>query len=523
MFLRRTIAAGALLFTVVYTYAAAPDSLVRWNEITFSSPFEQQAFNGFLKKKGNDYVSVFLGNAPEADKYLGFFNEKINVTLKEIETSGALKKRNDKKVKAVYQEVHDRFLSKYELENRFYEIMSKGNYNCVTATALYAFFFEKLGIPYNIMERPTHVYLVAYPDAENIMVETTTPMFGFTTYNPDFKASYVSTLKKQKIIGGEEAVGSNVDELFNKYFFGTENISLTELVGIHYMNDGIYRRDKEDYKGAYEQMMKAYLFYPCPKSEFLLMSFGAILLDQKTTDPVTKAALIGRLSRFDNVGIDLEAIQGEFQRLTQQVLGKTNDRELYAKCYEAMMANVSNPEIANELKYIYNYENGRIYYNQGNYVKAKPFFAAALQAQPRNAELSGPFIACLGQSLRNERRNRAVVDTLESYRSRFPVLDEYPNFLTMLGLSYAGIFGDAYAKNDPVEGEKYKKLFEDLYEKGSMNIVSQDIIGKAYSEAAVYYFRKGQKTKARTVIDRGLEIVPGDYQLKMRKQMIGGN
>jgi tetratricopeptide (TPR) repeat protein len=521
--LPRILTLAALFFIVIFgANATDPDSLVRWNEIAYASPFEQQAFNGFFKEKDKDYLRAFLANAPDGDKYLGYFNEKIDVTLKEIEASGALKKRNDKKVKLIYDIVHQSFLSKYELENRFYEIMSNGNYNCVTATALYAYFFERTGVPYNIMEKPTHVYLVAYPDRENIRIETTTPMFGFNTYNTEFKSNYVSTLKKQKVIGGQEALSSNTDELFNKYFFGTESVTLSQLVGIHYMNDGLFKRDHDDMIGAYESIVKSYLFYPCPKSEYLLMTFTAAATQQKSVDPVKKAALIGKLSRFDEIGITSDMVLGEFQRLTQQVLGKNNDKELYAKCYAAMMPLVDDEETANELKYFYNYENGRIYYNQGNYVRAKPFFIKAMEAQPRNADLNGVFIACLGQSLRNEKRNRAIVDTLDVYLTRFPVLSEYAVYMSMVAMSYAGEFGDCFEKGDVARGEKYQKQFETLYDAGNITILSSEAVGHAYSEAATYYFRKGQKTKAKALIERGLQIVPGDYQLKMRKQMLNG-
>jgi len=47
-------------------------------------------------------------------------------------------------------------------------------------------------------------------------------------------------------------------------------------------------------------------------------------------------------------------------------------------------------------------------------------------------------------------------------------------------------------------------------------------VGRAYSEACVYYFKKGQKVKARQLLDKGLQLVPNDYQLKIRKQMMGG-
>jgi tetratricopeptide (TPR) repeat protein len=506
---------------VVETQASSTDSLVRWNEISFISPFERSSFKSFLKDNDKDYLRLFLTNSMTAEDDLQKFEAKIKETLTVINSSDALKKKNDKKVKYIYQLIHDRFLSKYEAENLFYEIIKTGNYNCVTATALYAMFFEKLGIPYAIKEEPTHVYLVAYPNAENILIETTTPASGFLSFDATFKSNYVNTLKSQKIIGGIEVQSSNVDALFNKYYFGKEDITLTQLIGIHYINDGLFKRDHDDITGAYEQIKKGYLYYPNTRSEFLLMSFTAASLEEINLEPVKKATLIGRLSRFQKTGVTSEMIQGEFHNLTQTILLKNNDKELYKKAHRELVHNVIDPELSKEINYIFYYENGRVFYNQGNYIRAKPFFAKALEIQPNNVDLGGTFVSCLAQSFRNERNNTAIVDSLEIYKVRFPSLTENNNFNAMMSMAYVTEFGNSFEKGNSIKGEKYQKLFEEIYA-FDKSILSPESVGRAYSEASVYFFKKGQKAKANQLLEKGLEIVPNDFQLKRRKQMMNG-
>ncbi len=514
--MKRFFLALAGLFALAPALAVEKDSLVRWKDLKFTSAFEKDSYTSY-QRSNTDFLKLFLANAPDPDFYVKHFTEKINVTIEEIKSSGVLAKKNSKKVKYIYDLVHKRFLVKYETENRFYEIEKNGNYNCVTATALFAIIFEKLNIPYRIVELPTHVYPVAYPESDNIRLETTAPLFGFTAYSTEFKTQFVTNLKKQKVIAADDMTVT--DELFNKHFFGSETVSLTGLIGIHYMNDALYYQDKEEAVKAHEQMTKAYVLYPCERTEYLLMVTSANRLSDSRLEPLTRAEIIGRLSRFNGSYFTPENILAEFYRLTNQVLEKENDRELYAKCFDVIMSNVEDPDLIKELTYYYNYEQGRIYYNQGNYVRAKPFFRKALTARPRSAELCATFIACLGQSLRNERRSKAVLDTLVSYKSQLPVLDEYPTFLSLVALAYAGHFGDCFEKGDAVNGEKNRELFEELVGKEQI-ILSEEIIGRAYSEAAFYYFKKGQKTKAKAMIARGLEIVPDNYQLRMRKQMI---
>ncbi|MBA4054131.1 MAG: hypothetical protein C0490_05415 [Marivirga sp.] len=503
--------------------AASPDSLVRWNEINFTSDFERDVLKRSLKESNKDYLELFLANSPSPAEDLKYFTDKINHTLEEINRSGELKRKNDKKIKYLYDLIHKRFLLKYEAENRFYEIIKKGNYNCVTATALYAIFFEKLNIPYAIKEEPTHVYLIAYPNAENILIETTTPLYGFLAFDANFKSNYVNTLKSQKIIGSSEAVASNVDELFNKYYFGTGNISLTQLIGIHYQNDALFMRDHSNIPGGYEQIKKASLFYSNTRSGFLLMSFSAAVLEETNTDLLKKANLIGILSRFRSSGITVEMIQGEFYKLTQTVLFKNNDKELYKKCYTESIRNIQGEEIAKEISYIYFYENGRVFYNQGNYIRAKPFFARAMEIQPNNVDLGGIFVSCLSQSFRNERDNSAVVDSLDVYKFKFPSLSENINFNSLIALAYAIEFGNSFESSNIARGEKYKKLFEEIYTTDkNLTLLNPDAVGRSYSEACAYYFKKGQKGKANQLVDKGLQIVPDNYQLRMRKRMMNG-
>ncbi len=498
------------------------DSLVRWREIEFASDFERSAFSAYFKENKKDALTLFLATSNNASRDLPRFRERMSLCIQELKASENINKRNDKKIKFIYQTIHSRFFKKYETENRFHEIIENGNYNCVTATALFALFFEELGIPYSIKEEPTHVYLVAYPGAENIMIETTTPAFGFLAFDSNFKTNFVNNLKDQKIIGISEITNSSTDALFNKYYFSNVDITLEELIGIHYANDGLFKRDHQDMKGAYEQIKKALLFYPGQRNEFLLLSFSVWQLQEEKL-PLNKAAFIGRLDRFIRLGITSEMIQGEFGNLTQDILLKRNEKDLYKKCYDVLVDNLTNSEIKEEIDFIFYHESGRFYYNQGNYFMARENFARALERQPNNVDLGGVFVSSIGQSFRNERNNRIILDSLESYRKKHKILDQNHNFQSMLALTYVVEFGQSFSEGNSSRGEEYQRKFEKIYDENkNITLINPDMVGRSYSEACVYFFKKGQKTKARQLLEQGLKLVPEDYQLKVRKQMING-
>src|SRR6185369_10374813 len=108
------------------------------------------------------------------------------------------------------------------------------------ATALYAIIFSRLKLPYQIKETPTHVYIEAYPGSEKILVETTSPDNGFYQFSDEFALSFVKGLYKRKMISKEEMDTASTTSLFNKYYFSSEDIKLTELAGLQYSNYGIF-------------------------------------------------------------------------------------------------------------------------------------------------------------------------------------------------------------------------------------------------------------------------------------------
>lgn len=104
----------------------------------------------------------------------------------------------------------------------FTELNKNGNYNCVTATALYGLLLNDLGIPFSIKETPEHVYLIAYPKSDAILIESTDPLKGYRVFNDNYKALIVQNLKENKIISESEFKTGNVNNLFDKYFFPRE-------------------------------------------------------------------------------------------------------------------------------------------------------------------------------------------------------------------------------------------------------------------------------------------------------------
>jgi hypothetical protein len=89
-----------------------------------------------------------------------------------------------------------------------------------------------------------------------------------------------------------------------------------------------------------------------------------------------------------------------------------------------------------------------------------------------------------------------------------------------MGTAYVIAYGTAYDLGKATEGEIYKNLFEGLMAKFPDLAIDNDLLGRSYSMAAVYYFRKGITSRAKSIIDKGLTYAPNNRELLTRKRMI---
>ncbi len=490
-------------------------------DLTYGSAFERQAFIDYAKKKP-DYFALFLAiDTTVTHTQFRSWKDTFDKTVGALNTEVNSKKKNDKKARFLYESVHQRFLSKYEELSFFNQIFKNGVYNCVTATALYSLVFEHFSIPYAIQERPTHVYLVAYPAAERIQIETTTPIGGYRIFDQAFKQQFVKKLTDYKQISANEYQTQSVDQLFDKHFFNNEVITLSQLVGIQYYNSALSLLDKGEKQKALEQFEKYHYLHPDEKSRYLMFALTAEIFNGLTYGDSKKAQYLIKLCKFKREGITPDIITSEFYRITQLVFMQNGDREKYEKIYQELMA-VSNAEVQQQLTYIFNFEIGRIAYNQERYTEAAGYFEKALIAKPNSVDMSSLFISNLSMIRKNARDKSAFIVQAKQYGEKYPVLRKDNNFFELLGSMMLESFSTAYEDGNTINGEKYRLMFEALMtENPDASIADIEYeIGRAYSAACAYYFRKNQRAKARTFVDKGLSYVPDNYELRSRKEML---
>jgi len=490
-----------------------------YDSLTFASELEYRTIKNALTNPEEDAIGLFsvIDNEVGSTE-LNAFRQQWNKVLDEIVDDKFNRKSPEKKVKEIYKRLHENLLVKYELHNKYPEIYKNGFYNCVSATAMYAMALEACDIPYQIKEAPTHVYLVAYPDQENILIESTDPQNGYITFDPVFKRKYVENLSAAKLISQQELRGSNTEDLFRTHYFGNENIDLNALAGIQYANNALLLLEEGDIELSFYQLEKAFLLYPSDRYRLLLVGLAVDILHQTAPDDLLTAYYYAKIARYSENEVTIDEMAGEFMRISQAYLTESYQPDELETWMAFQEEHLTWPELLERIRYLHEFESGRMAYNRGNFNDAVRHFGEALRYEPENIDIQNNMIAGIEQQLVRISSVKQAIDTLRVYGEKYDQLISNVNFRTMLVSRYLFQFAISYDLNRPEEAESYRQHFEKAMTPDLL--VDREAIGRAYSLAAIYYFKKGYSSRARQLIDKGLSYAPDNYELLVRKNSL---
>jgi tetratricopeptide (TPR) repeat protein len=502
------------------------DSIVTLSELSYNSKLEETAFRNYFVNNRKNYIDLFLVIHPEADAELcKRVSGKIGESIYTINNSADSKKGIEKKSQFIFKHVHNNYLKKYILDNRFHQIFDKGEYNCVSASALYAIIFDSLKIPYTIKETPTHVYLIAYPVSDAIRVETTDPVFGYYQYNEQFKTKYITSLKQNKLISEEEFSQQNIEDLFNKYYLSDTSITLSQLIALQYVNDALFKLEKQDYKGAYSQLEKAYLFYPSRRVCYTLLYTGMNILLSNEFINTSEVNYFIKLSRFLKLAeyekvLPRSELINEFAKYTDKMILGNYRPELYDSVYNKMNAGISDTSLMNEISFIYSFHKGQALYMQMQITKSLPYLEKAFELRPNNLQAQTLLVGSIATKVDNIGSIETVLSEVNQFINKYPKLLDNDLFNGILMNVYLAAGGYYFSENKQLLAEEYQGKFEKLFEQRPGINYSKELVGNSYAEAASFYFKKGNYTKTKAKLLKGLEYSPDNYKLKKRLEMM---
>ncbi|MTI29859.1 hypothetical protein [Xanthovirga aplysinae] len=117
--------------------------------------------------------------------------------------------------------------------------------------------------------------------------------------------------------------------------------------------------------------------------------------------------------------------------------------------------------------------------------------------------------------------NLGTVQQMMRYEKRFAFLKENIPFQSFHFHNYVVISYQYFRADDESNGFKYLGKANDLLEKYGKKLKMQEAgFGMAYAEAGAHYYRERKYTKAKAIIEKGLEIMPDHLELKVRLDIV---
>lgn len=515
----RSLLIVSLLFSLKF-YSQIKDSLITFQDIKFKNEAEKVVFKKTSYNEVNDIISALLMS------YSGENIHPSNGVIEKIDNCVAklnkeIKEKSEvKKIKIIYDVVHKTFFSSYKLENSFSDIFSKGEYNCLSGTALYGIILTKLNIPFNVIEAPNHVYLIAYPQTHKILMESTAPQNGYFKFNDNFINQYIKSLYNSKLISKTEFETTPTDKLFEKYYFNESYYNLRDMISLQFSNYAVYYAEEKLYAEALNEIKKAYYFSPSKRNKNTLKFFLACQLQNKDYENellVNDFALLCRINNLNKQDVSDENIKHEFLRLTESQLINTSNFSMYENSFNKIKQEIKDSSLLNELTFGYHYELSRLgYLNLRDSLFEIPHLLSAYNANPKNSNLQTLILSYFEQLIKGSYDAKKVMKIINQFNNYFTFTKNHPNFNTVKANCILELAYQNFYVNDIKTGENYISEFETLMKNYQETYPNDAYIEKAYSQPAMIYYKKGNSSKARQLLKKGLEYAPGNFGLTVR-------
>ena len=424
------------------------------------------------------------------------------------------RKKNTRQVNQLYEAIHQKYLQQYVENPTFNVLFLKGEYNCVTATALFAMALDYFDIPYEIREMPSHVYLMVYPGSEKMIFETTDPNGGVRKIKTKWIEQYRRYLVANQLISGGEA---SREDFFETHYLSDKQISMEQLLAVLHYNMAIRLSEEEKYQSALAHAEEAYHYYQADYIKVILhVCLVMWLADEEASIPAKALCeAFTRLLTDDNLtegkeSIYLELYAAKLDALNKHAAGAATLDSL-TNCLQQHLPESSLKEMIVKASWLYLSE---YYYTVSDFRQALSLLEKAYE--PGDDYLKLVIKDCLGRLLDGIPGNEEGMRTMDKYEAIFPFLRNDPQIQGYRVWYYMGIVHYFFHLDEAEEGMRYLEAFRSKYHPEDEVYYHTEIIGNGFGAASAYQVRQQEYDQARALLQEGLKYAPECAELKRK-------
>ncbi len=228
------------------------------------APFILLLFVSFASQSQNDLASLLATTGTQAAA-----KERIQDRLHSfIEPLTSPNLSGQRLLRKTFNRLHAKFLKQYVAYSDFDKVFSRGQYDCLTATALFSQVLDQLNFSYDIIETNYHIFIVVHTERGEVLLETTDRFAGFVTDREEI-------IRRTGDYRKNEITADNSKKFAYQYSFKLyQKITPEKLTGLLFFNQAVKAYNRRDWIASSKLLEKANKLYTSARCEEL----GAILI-----------------------------------------------------------------------------------------------------------------------------------------------------------------------------------------------------------------------------------------------------
>jgi len=507
-----------------FCQAETLDSLVYFSDLNFKNKAEREVFN-HLKKVQNDYemLGLFLYAKPATDTTSIEHSEKILNDFIEQKISLINTKDDETKIKLLIGLVKKTFLKGQKGNCYFQETIENGDYNCYTSAALYGLLLSKLNIPFQLNENSNGIELIAYPADKKIKFEIEQSGKKCFEYTENFTNNWTRSMFYAKIIPLEEFEKGYSEALFEKYYFKTTTLLLKQLASIMFCNLSLQYSNESKVQEALYEMQKSYFLDQNERNRATLkyQIFNALgKYNYENSIDYNKLIYLCRFRNIKDVETTSGLISSEFLRFTTKQLTLKISLQEIENQYLSMTRKINDTLLLKELAYTYNNEIAKSIINLKTYTAEElPYLQDAFKIKPDEQDLRSLIFESLNNKIEEKKEANIVLSIVNDYASKFDFLAKSYSARTIIVNCHLNIACSNFNNAKPIQGDENLKRSEQLCSEYGIK-PSIENIENTYLTAAKFYYKKGDKLKAKAYLLKGFEYAPDSKLIQDKLKLV---
>jgi len=502
--------------------------------VIFYSPLKAQDFviyHGDAEKAlistaqtPDDLIKLAFATELNNDEYELLYSKLVQ-DVKQLKLEAIANDKSERHLKKIYQLVHDHFLRNFNPHAHFGDFVFNGEYQCLSASILYAYILETLDIPYQITQFPGHIYVFADPKSANVKFETIDETKGFYVFDDQTKQTNVNELVNEGYIDQSYAMRVGVERAFDEFFYNKTDISLKEAVGLLYFYKALDEMQADKINEAYSDISKSDILFPDKKNDYFKNKLMAGMVNNLKYDDLKDWRALTQLVNNKNATENIKKyLIFQFENFLIVKLINSGQKDKVNEVYNYLHTNIIDTAEKKHVSEDYFFESAQYSYITGDYAQALNCLEIAYGVNPNNPLIISNFVQMILHKYGAQSPSAQSLALFDKYMNSYPLLKNNKVIASIYEyyMSYMSISG--FVIGNGATGEKYmQSLIQELDAHPDDDNKYQQYIASVFARASVYYWAKQQKQKAITVLKVGLKYEPNNDELQRKLQADGGN